>query len=452
MATRGNVVTLTGANLPGKIARKTIHIPKGKQAPAWLLKCTAPVNNATGGALASGLSLARKKALLALFHLTLTHGRNGHRKPFNTLPCDKLRQLSRYATGLELRGWNDTSTGMERALPDATTTNVTWYSVIPTGAMYQLTGGGRTSLMGVGRSQAQTMELELKYVSATIDTGITIIGNVNIELIPLLQPRKGDVFCYFPEYMERSEADREAKLEAGLPLLLVERTAVHASSTLENFDLMVDGEVIHSAASAADVLAELNYTSNFRDSDADLTGDATVLYEVPANAEFHDLPTGAPIFRQNVKNLTTASLGYYYVPIVPDDAVKADVADAASARGKQVRAVSIATLEGLLVEDRQRFAVPFRLTDSDDFEFNNAGLLGKPSEAMAVESMPMELREQAVARINQAMEGRNEKLAQKVYSAVAASIPGAVQNARGFNSGSSRTYAETQRLIQTGGK
>ncbi|OJT24305.1 hypothetical protein BO221_14105 [Archangium sp. Cb G35] len=442
---KGNVLTLTTPGIFQKVKRGTFELLKGKVMPVMLCKLTVPIANSSGGAVA--LSAAERKTLLSLFILTLTHGRNGHRKPFNALPLDKMRQLGRFAVGQDVAGWDNTSTGLARSLPNGQTTAVEFWSLIPTGMLHQLRGGQRV-WKGVGRSQASTIEIDLKYSSAAVASGLAISGNVVAEFVPLAQSAKGDRADYFAEYIEVEEKDKVAKLPPGLPLLITELSAAHAASALSSFQLEIDGELIHDNVSAADVLVELEGVNPELTAEASITDEVTVLYAVVPGQEWKDLPTGAPRLEQLKKDLSSVTLGYYYVPIVEEEKVKGDVATFANFRNKPLRAVTLAAIEGLKNPDRLAPFEPFRLLDMDDAEFEKvAGLYAQPGSDSVAESIPPTVLARARAMYNQHLGEGETKSADDIVKQLTRAAPGGVQNARGLGKGLSGTGIQMRGLL-----
>ncbi|KFA86698.1 hypothetical protein [Archangium violaceum] len=442
---KGNVLTLTTPGIFQKVKRGTFELLKGKLMPVMLCKLTVPIANSTGGAVA--LSAAQRKTLLSLFILTLTHGRNGHRKPYNAISLDKMRQLGRFAVGQDVAGWDNTSTGLARSLPNGQTTAVEFWSLIPTGMLHQLRGGRRV-WTGVGRSQASTIEIDMKYSSAAVDTGLAISGNVVAEYVPLTQSVKGDRASYFAEYIEVEEKDKVAKLPPGLPLLITELSAAHAASSLSSFELKIDEELIHDNVSAGDVLVELEGVNPELTAEASITDEVTVLYAVTPGQEWQDLPTGAPRFEQLKKDLSSVTLGYYYVPIVETNKVQEDIATFANLRNKPLRAATVAAIEGLNYPDRLAFAEPFRLLDQDDIEFEKvAGYYATPGSDAVAESIPPTALARARNLYNQHLGEGEAKSADAIVKQLTRAAPGGVQNARGLGKGLSGTGIQMRGLL-----
>jgi len=443
---KGNVLTLNTANVAQKVKRGTFELAKGKLMDVLLCKVTVPIANASGGATA--LTASQRKTLLARFLLTMTYGRNGHRKPFNACSLQKMRNLGRFAVGQDVHGWSDATTGLAKNLPNGQTTAVTFWSLIPTGALHQLRGG-RKAWVGIGRSQASTIELDLLFSNATIDTGLTITGNVVAEFVPLGKSVKGDRASYIAEYAEFEEKDKVAKLPPGLPLLITEQSAAHAASVLSSFDLNIDGEAIHANISAADALVELEGVNSELSAEASITDEVTVLYAVVPGQEWRDLPTGAPRFEQLVKDLSSVTIGYYYVPIVESDKVKLDCATFANFRNKALRCALVSAVEGYTYPDRLAFAEPFLNLDQDDVEFEKvAGLYAQPGTDNVAESMPPTVMKRGRAMYNQHVEEGEGKSADAILKALARATPGGVQDARGLKN-LTGPGAQMRRLLLT---
>jgi hypothetical protein len=436
---RALTLVLTGANSKQQLTRGNLNLDKGKKAMGVYLKMTVPIANATGGALASGLSDARRQLLFAAFTLWANYGRDGRHKPFEGLDLRRIHRLARFCLGSEIEGYSDTSTGLARNLPDAATTNVVFYMFVPLGFLWMLQPQ-EARLFGMGRSQAKSLQLEIQQTTTAIDTGITIGGNVTVEVIPATESTKGDPWGAVPHWAQNDTTNDEIEGPEGLPLLVTERTAVHASSSLTSINVKIDEEVIHEAMSPQDTIVQYNDQA-FATSAGSLTDRETVLYAVGPSAAgtLADLPTGKPSIKQVVKNLSTFLAGYFYLPTITDnDVEQALLFVTQESRKKEVKATAIRAVRGGKAPARVDASLGFIVLDKDDSEWEQVpGFAMKPGESKMRLVVPEALRIRAQKTLQAHRAEGESKAAEKVVEALAAAVPGSVPGARGFSRGGS---------------
>lgn len=360
-----------GSGQTKKLNPKDYNPPKGRIMKHMICKVTAPVANTTGGNLASGLSAARKTALLNCFLINVGFGKNQERKPYIAVTGSRMRNLARDAINSEIEGYGatsaDGSTGMERSIANSATENVVFYLPIP--FSHGSIRRDEQHLLGMGRTQQRSLEIEIKRVSDTIDTGVALSGTVTVEFYPQYESCKGDVVGLVPFYRETTVSADDATLDNdGLPLLMTERTAAHASSSLTNISVWIDGEEIHDQVHSKELQRE--FADDWRQASAGLITDVdTVLYKVPLNASLRFLQTGRPRFRQNVKNLTNAALSLWYVPYFTPGEIDQDVVAYGELKGgKLIRAASAGLFQGLQVPKRTQGLPAYVLYDADERE------------------------------------------------------------------------------------
>lgn len=437
---RIHTMQLSGAGSRQALIRGNYQNDKGKLLKAIRAKFTVPVLNNTGGALASGLSDARKQALLALFRFWVNYGKDGLHRPFDGVDGARIHREARFAFGSEIEGYNDATTGMTRNLNNAATTSVIFYLPIPLGYLWMLEPRD-ARLFGMGRSQSKTLQLEIQQDSVTIDTNVTINGSVQVELLPQVESAKGDPWGAVPHYRQTDSANDEVEGPEGMPLRISERTAVHASSALTSVNVAIDDEVIHEAISPQDSITEYNDLA-LATSAGSLVDRETVLYAVgpTSGANLADLPTGKPKVRQVVKNLATIQLSWLYLPIISQGDVQSALQVAASSlgRGKELKAASLRAVRGAQLPDRLEAMLGFIFLDRDDREFEQVpGLTQSPGESEARLLVPENLRERALKVFQGHKAAGEDKAAAQVVRSIASAVPGAVPSARGFSRGAS---------------
>ncbi len=314
-------------------------------------------------------------------------------------------------------------------------------------------------LFGVGRTQARTMQLEWRRVVDTLPTGVTVSGNITVEVFPddFSCAKYYDRFTYLPEWQEVDETDRIARLPKGLPLYLAEDSAPQLSSLLSDIELKIGEDLLYTNLSAQDALIQ-KLDIPGAPAEAYLNDRETPLYwPLTPDTKFKDLPAGESRLTQITKTLGTAKFRGLIMPIPGEDEVREDVQEAAgrTGRNKTIRAVNLLRVLGLSdVPDHLHAYAPFVLFDQDDPEFEQfAGLVsdsGKPFESgraaeVFVPSTVLERARMAYAQFRAAGE---EKSAQAVAEQLALFVPGAVQDTAGFLRRGSITLDEVMAAIR----
>jgi hypothetical protein len=433
---RVKTLTLTAGG-QDVLERGRLNLDKGKAMRGIRLKATFPVVKSDAGT--TTLSSAMKLALLNALIISVRYGRNLRRAPLNNVLGGMIRFLARYLLGTEVEGYSDATYGFGKTIAASSTTNVTVYLVIPTGWFWQLMLGGLPAgFFGVGRSQAKTLQLDVRRQASDPLTplGATLsVGTVTIDVMPDVVSCKGDRWTVLPELVDTTVTDIEKTFDDGLPLLLVEKTAVHASSTFTELEVSIDEEPIHAQVTPQDVLTEWNdQPKGLVSSEYDISDTYTLLYWVAVDKKMKDLPSGQLKFRQPRKDLASMSLAYLFVPVVRESELREEVEDVASViRKKTVRGVSSAQLSPGIFESRQQFAAPFVHFDEDDSEFERyPGLVAVPGGKADV-YIPNSILASARSAVAQA-KGNGEQLkAAQIAQQVALAVPGSVQSGRGFS-------------------
>jgi len=421
-----STLTLTGPSTSAKAERGKIEIEKGFKSPGLKLKVTVALANASGGNVT--LTDAQKQALFAQLQFDLTYGKNGQHKPYMNVDFRVLNHLARLCYGSEIEGYSDSTTGLAQEIANSATDVMVFYPTIPLGKGWFFKR--LQDAMGMGRSQLRTLELTLRRTAtAAIATGVTISGNITVELIPDLVPCEGDHWYTCPAYLEVDETDKTTKLPAGLALLIAERTAVHASSSLTNVSLKFDQQIWHDQVSPAEIATEFLDVHDLP-STALLTDRWTVLYMLTGRTPMEHLPSGEVRITQNVKDLATFKAAYVYIPIVADEAVASDVEHVAtSLREKTVRA---SVMNASDFPNRLAPFLGYRLLDTDDKEYErSAGKQSAPG-GVAFNAIPNGLKLAAKAQAALHSSNNEARAADDVAKRVASQVPGAVQSARGF--------------------
>lgn len=403
--------------------------PKGKRCVAMGLKVTAPIANSSGGAVT--LSDAEKQALLDLFEFNVAFGPGLKQKPYTSQRGSRIHREARHAFNSEIEGYTDTSTGLQRSLPNAATTNVTFTLPLPLGYLWFIPENQR-HLFGMGRSQCRSLQIDIKRVSDTVKAGVVLTGTVSVDFFPQYESCNGDVNGLVPHYFETdSELIEFTVGEDGLPLRLSERTAVHASSSLTSYSVSIDDEEMHSQVSPADSIREL-MDDCFLSSAGILTDRETVLWQCASGANLRWLQTGKVKFRQDTKNLTSAKMGLLYIPYIDLALTNKIVSQAADLRSKAVRGASAGLFAGLGLSKRTMGLPAFALYDSNDREFESMpGPVAKPGGGTPDLRVPESFLKMAKGRFAAHDSVGEAAAAENVSRELAAVIPGGVVNGRG---------------------
>lgn len=435
-------LALSGPNTNDQIERGEIAIDKGTKLMGLRLKCVVPLANSSGGAVT--LSDAQKRTLLGLLVVErLDYGKGGKfAEPFVDVTFAEMRRHQRRCYRNEMEGFGDTVKGLQRSLPNSATTSVEFTVILPLGKWAAFEGKGRNR-WGMGRSQAASLGLKVRRASGTnqVLTGVVISGTVAIELYDDALSCSGDVWNPVPTLHKHDDAKLEVILPEGLPLAIDETSATHANNTLTNTSLRIDEQYIHRQVSLAQALEELlDYDT--LPAAALLTDEVTVIYETAhGQVPFDQMLTGEPRFKQETRTNASLSLMYTFLPIEDAAKVAMEVRNVAvEGRKKDISAISGARHRGESLPTRLMPFSGMTLTDKDDREFETfPGLLAQVNNptAPAAPHIPSGLLAAAQQRVALHKGKGEDKAATKVIDEVAASIPSAVSNSRGFVKGNS---------------
>ena len=430
-----SVPRLSGSQSVGK---GDFLIPKGKVMPAIRAKFQVVLNKSDAGT--ATFSAAEKKNLLA--HFTLTLKVNG-RPIFNQVTFKRLRLLQRIAYGTEVCKFSEATVGLGSTIAASTDTTVQWTSIIPTGRLWQL-GHKRRDHFAMGRSQAAMMELTIQSAASQPDlpgTTVTIKDtNVVVTLYAETVSAKHDRIRPIPEYIQRTSSSIEEVFEDGLPIALTEGAAVHASTSLNEVQVSIDGEpIVDGGVDPDDALDALQDEPNFA-SESDVSDDETLLYMASPVDSLEGMASGRLKFRQPRKDLASMDLHFYYVPVYSRDEIEGLVQLAATRmRAKPLLAVSEYALSSEKHSSRLQPFFGEVLFDQDDAEFSEyPGLIASPGGSKPTVALPKGVAERAKV----AAASKDGAAASAVAKTVAYAVPGAVQSGRGLSKGSSSIFAQ----------
>lgn len=445
---RLNSKALGGANTNITFERGSVQIDAGKKAVALLLKMTVPVKNTTGGALA--LSDANRQLLFSLFLITLTVGMKSKvlQQPFVAQDLRRVHHAAREFLNDEIKGYTDSTNGLATSMANNATTNLVFYMPIPTGVAWFLQGKFR-NMWGMGPSQCLLTELLIRQTGTAIAAGWDINGNPTVELEPYVVPAKGDQWTPLPVYEEKNEVNKVLQLPPGLPLYLHEKTQVQASDPLTNVSVKFDDYKVFSQLPAADRAAGIENAWQLLAAGYVSDRETVIVEQTDGETPFDRMLTGAPTLVQDTKDLTTFQAAYGYVPVL-DPASLAEHIDyvAKNIRQANVKAVSYADLNKLDIPDCLRPFVPMVLVGEQDKEFEQyAGLVGYVDDTPPKVVVPETLLKRAQSAAAQHAASGEKLAAADVQKRVAAMVPGAAENARGFSKGNSSILNTVRRFF-----
>lgn len=438
-------LVMAAAGTQDDVERGELRLEKGEKLMGIRCRFTVPVNNTSGGAVV--LTDAQKRVLLALFTIeTFDYGKSGKfAQPFVERNFQEMRRHQLRCYRNEMEGFTDTVSGLQRSLPNAATTNVTFTCIIPTGKWAAHKGKHRNR-WGIGRSQAASVFFRIKRAAGanTILASVVISGSVTVDILDDCLPAKGDVWNPIPQLRKIDDQRIEFTLPEGLPLAIDELTAVHASSALNNISLKIDDQYIHRQIDLQKTI-EQQLDADDYPAPALLSSEVTHVYETATGeVSLEELPTGTPTFRQDgTRQLNTVSFMYTYLPIDSAEKVAEMVRDVAvESRKKDILAISAQRTRADHLPVRLMPYAGIVLADRDDREFEQyPGLFASPnSPGLTAQPMiPNGTLDSAKSRVAVHKAAKEDKAATGVIDELVASIPGAVQAGRGFSKGNTAT-------------
>lgn len=446
-----DTLTLNGAALPSqdKLNQGQLVGPANRILKGLRLIITAGVNNTTGGALTAGLIEANKLAMLRCLEFNVAWGKNRVHRVFQTVDGDRIRREFRFAYGTEVEGWNNAVDGLTRNMPNAAVTPIRFTLVIPLGRQWRLVKQLQ-KLFGMGQTQQQTLEVEVRRVSNAIAANIVLDAAtpVSIAMEPDYEACNGDVVGLVPEYRQLELAKDRISFDIdGLPLRLSERSFAADASTLANVNVEIDDDVFIDQRPARSI------TEVWRDDPletvASFIGDQeTVLYQPRIDSELSELNTGVMKFAQNgTRVIATPLLSLLIVPYFTADEVKEDVAHLANTKDATVLASSADLWAGMAASKRHQGLPAYKLHTTSEREFKSRpGLAAAVGGKAQLYVPPVVVNAARSQRARFAAEG-DDKGAANVVAELAAIVPGAVPGGRGFSRGESSTFREVASLM-----
>jgi hypothetical protein len=429
-------------NGSAQIRAGDLKVSKGQNMRAIRLKVRAKLKNS---GTARALDYNERHAFLAsTFDYSLAWGAGQQHKPRSNVNFSREAINMRQLGGTEMEGLTDSVTGLARII-NSTATDVVFYQRI---SLCELNKDQETdAVWGVGPTQALTIAVDFRRLVPTLPAGFSLDGPVYMDVIPDEFASKYDRVCPIARWHTFSEDNRTAEFPAGLPLYIIERSALnHVFSVLTDCSMSIDGLSLYSKASMQEWLAKMLDTPNYIADQQTFDRD-TVLYAIMPGTKLRDFPTGKPIFEQDTQTLSKMLLGILYIEVIPFTAIEADVKEFARLKKRRVAAVSLATLFKMEnLPKNLRFAVPYVLLDEADAELDRyPSLMCEPGGEPHL-FFPESATDAVRARV-QLREARREFLgAEDEVREFVLPIPGAVQDPRGFGQGSSK-YLATARVI-----
>ena len=436
---------LNSYNLPNLTSTVPIkagefEVSKGMNATCMRLKVTCQLTNS---GTARPLTDAERAAFLSsVMDHTLKWGAGQQHKPRSKVSMQRERLFVRQMLGSELEGYNDSATGLARSIGSTATTVQWWQRIYLTGANKD---PATNALFGVGPTQAKTITVDLRRGNPTLPTNFAMSGAVTVDLYADEFPSKYDRVCPIPIWYEFQEANKVAKFQTGLTLYACELSAPHAASVLSDVTFAIDGLTLYEKVSVQDVISVWLDTPNYWSENQTFDAE-TVLHQLLPGQLIRDWPTGMPTLTQETKTLPTGNYGQLFVPVMTEDEIKKDVALFAASKGRRISGVSLPVMLGTRLPDNIRFAMPYALLDEDDSEFDAyPGIVCEPKSDPALYfPAGVSAKAKALVELNESV--REYRTAEKMRKELASSIPGAVQDARGWGRGSS-AFLEAARVV-----
>lgn len=448
-------IVLQGDNDAVQMDAGKFRVSKHANANAIRLVIKGKISKAAGDA---ALTDAQRQTLLSAFDVSLAYGAQQQHTPLVNVTFARLQSLARALGGADAKAYADATVG--KGLAQVFTAAGADFRIalrIPLCLLSQLADGasnsGGVGYFGMGPTQAKTVSLAFRRldVAAKLPANFALVGSVTVDIAPDEHASRYDRWCIVPRWHQWREDDRIAEFNglAGLPLLVVERSAAHAASLLSDVGVRVDDLELMDKVSVQDGTAHLDELPALVAA-ADVRDRETVLYTVTPGARLQSLPTGQPRVEQYAHTLAPMLPGIYYVPLMSTAQVAADVKACAQAKGVTVNAVSLATVLGI---DCPSNLVPFlgwALFEAGSEEFErHPGLKCGPTESDSpVPFYPPTVTARARNMVKAHESAGEFAASEAVLRAAARSIPGAVQSARGFKGRGSSVVETTRRVVR----
>ena len=438
-----HTLSLPASGNQDTLKRRTLDLPKGRLMQGLVLRFAGNINKSDAGN--TTLSDAQKQALFNLFRISANYGKGGQHKFIKAMLMARTQAIARRAYGSEMELYTDATDGLGKQIAASGNTAVAFYMLVPTGKDWLYEPEIR---QGMGRSQAKTLELTIKREADVIAGTLSLNGTWTIDVIPDDVACKGDQWHVIPEYEEDDSTEKTVKTSPGLHKQVIERTAVHASTSLTNITVKCDDEELVDQLAPSRIIRQLNDSARMLS--AGLTSDRdTLIVDFTPEQRWEDLPTGVVSIRQNVKDLATFKIGDYFQPLKSQDEWKKDLAHVATdLREKTIRAVSLADVQGREIPDRLRPYYGYVLVDSDDAEFERFGGFVAAPGSDPEPFVPKGLADRARAAVADHLSKGETKAAEAVVRRVAAQVPGAIEHPRGFSFGSGILESIRSRLFK----
>lgn len=429
---KGSTLTLTGPGSNAVLEPGRIELPPHRGMVGLYLKFAFQLKNDTGAP--ASLTAAQQLAFLSGFMLNLSYGANKAHRPYTAVDFVRLFREQRRYYASYAEGYESTTAGvgLKQTVANGATANYTYWALVPMGRVWFLPE--LDNLLMVGPTQAKTFHLELKHVADTLPASWSRQGNVVITVIPddAPLPKGLDVWYDFPGWSEKDEIDRVCKLPEGLPLAIVERTAVNASTALTSIKVEIDDAVIHDQVSPTETIIPTRDVVNFP-AEGDLSDVETIIYSIRPGEKFRHLPSGQPKITQLVKNLATFAAGISMLEIVPESVHAEDVQAAATLHGnKPVRSVSLANALGIDWPENLRAFEPCAMVTDDDTEKEHMPGIESDGTRPGSVVIPSTVVANVKAAVAERTAAGELKAADKIVRTATASIPKAAQSGRGI--------------------
>lgn len=434
----------------GSICRlpRPVPFPSGRGCARMRAEATVTLKNNNAGA--QNLTGATAKWILATLFDTSTL-RFGDRKPEivdSSLAYARARELMDVLTMddfiIQASGYNSGAPKRVRDVADADVIAATVAAGATTSITVEFTRAFEVTRLGVdaysycpGASQMRQIQWEFVRGGAVDPSGnFTQNGAADVLFIADDYEAHDDQWAFVPRLYQQEEAGRESHGPRGPIGLLAmwDYNAVGASTPLTLFTIKRDGDApLHDNVNAKRVVRDALYTDPIGAYDVNAL--ATVLFNLPGDADKHDTPVGSGFtLVQTGSELNPPKTAWLHVPVYDQSQVDALVGEnVRDALGVKLISAAAKSGKGLGSGAASLEPVIIAHKDSADFEALPGRVIADgvaPSTHIPAAVMAAAQAQVAVAS---GEEGKRAA-AEKITKTIAKSVPGWLPGRRGARS------------------
>jgi hypothetical protein len=285
-----------------------------------------------------------------------------------------------------------------------------------------------------GSTQMKQVQFEFTR-GATFEATGNFVQNAAADVLFIADDVEAadDVWSFVPRLFQQEEAGRESHGPTA-PIGLIamwEYTGAGSGTALTIFSIRRTGDSpLHEAVRAARVVRDASYTDPI--GAYDLNRLATVLHNIPGDAEKHDIPVGSGfVFQQTAAELAPPKTAWLHVPVYSLEQVDAIVgqnvqsaagvkAIRASAKGAKNLTSALASIEPVILAPKE----------ASDFEHLPGRLYVEGAEPQTHVPQPILSAMQASVHAASGSEAK-ASAADKAAKALGKAVPGSLSGMRG---------------------